>query len=278
MTYTTNCRLFIIILLLTAAGHGLAADTGAGWMTQPILHCEASVPAPKMRDGQTNSWWLGTHQKLIQKMAARPEVRILFVGDSITDSFDAETMKSGGRECRGGKAVWDEYYAPRGAFNLGIAGDTTQAVLWRLQHGGLDGIRPEVVILTIGHNNHDPAEEIAAGMLALLKEIRTRQPQATLLFIPHFPTTKTYWVNSRQIKAYRIAVERVQDDEQIIPLDLNEAFLNEEGVLKDPALIPDDVHPAEPGFRVWAEAMEPVLETLLADGAPSATQPDRGAE
>jgi lysophospholipase L1-like esterase len=239
------------------------ADSEDGWWNTPIPETEASVAKPKMRGDQINRWWKAQHERIVNAAKENSDAPLVFVGDSITDGFDAAAEKKGDS---GGLAVWKEYYAPRGAINVALSGDTTQAVLWRLRDGVLDALEnPKVFVMTIGHNNKQAPKTIASGMLALLKEMRTSFPDATIIFIPHFPSTKSYWKNSRQIKAYDIAVETIKEDPMIIPLDLNEHFLNEEGVLKDKAMIPDNVHPAEPGYRVWAEGMEPTLKKLLGE-------------
>lgn len=241
-------------------------DNQVSWLSRPVTETEASVPIPKMRDGEINGWWEGVHQRIVERARANPDAKLIFIGDSITDLFDSDkySPREEYAQHKGGIAVWEQYYAPRGALNAGISGDTTQAVLWRMRNGLLDALTgPEVFVLTIGHNNKQDPETIASGMLALLKEMRTQFPEATILFIPHFPTTGTSWSRSKQIRAYEIAVETVRGDPRILPLDLNGGFLNEAGVLKNPAMIPDNVHPAEPGYRAWAEGMEPILVELL---------------
>lgn len=40
--------------------------------------------------------------------------------------------------------VWRELFSPLHALNFGIGGDTTCNVLWRLQNGELENIRPKV--------------------------------------------------------------------------------------------------------------------------------------
>ncbi len=51
-------------------------------------------------------------------------IDLVFVGDSITDGWRG-----------GGKAIWQKDFAPLKALNLGIGGDRTEHVLWRLQNG-----------------------------------------------------------------------------------------------------------------------------------------------
>ena len=90
-------------------------------------------------------------------------VNLIFIGDSITHGWEG-----------GGKEVWQKYYAKRNAVNLGIGGDQTQHVLWRLDHGNIDGISPKLAVLMIGTNNagSNKPEEIAAGVKAIVEKLR----------------------------------------------------------------------------------------------------------
>ena len=65
-------------------------------------------------------------QDLLNKRAseAGEKAQVIFIGDSITQGWEGA-----------GKEVWARYYAPRNAVNLGIGGDRTQHVLWRLENG-----------------------------------------------------------------------------------------------------------------------------------------------
>lgn len=40
--------------------------------------------------------------------------------------------------------IWRELFSPLHALNFGIGGDSTQHVLWRLENGELEHIRPKV--------------------------------------------------------------------------------------------------------------------------------------
>jgi hypothetical protein len=62
---------------------------------------------------------------------------VIFIGDSITQGWEGS-----------GKEVWSTYYAKRNAVNLGISGDRTQHVLWRLDHGNIDGLQPKTPMAT----------------------------------------------------------------------------------------------------------------------------------
>ena len=254
--------IMIVLIGMSAPQTNHAASPvngGMDWLERDIPRHAASTAAKKMREGEVNGWWINTHRAQVAKARDNRAAPILFVGDSITDGFD-NAGNDGGRL---GLRIWQEYYEPRGAVNAGLSGDATQHVLWRLENGILDAVSPRVVVLTIGHNNREPADELAEGMLAILKRIRVEEPQAHILFIPHFPHEHRYWARSRQIRAYEQAAEVVRADPQITLLNLNEAFLNEQGVLRDKALIPDNVHPSEAGYKVWAEAMEPALSEDL---------------
>src|SRR5439155_6273181 len=127
------------------------------------------------------------------EIAKRGGVEVLFLGDSITDAWGGEGH---GRGATGSK-IFEEEFVPLKAANFGIGGDRTQHVLWRLQNGELEGIQPKVVMLMIGTNNSNTnaktkiedntAEEIAAGVTAIVKEIHKRSPRTKVLLLGVFP-------------------------------------------------------------------------------------------
>src|SRR5690349_18850746 len=127
------------------------------WGLQRALVAAApqQVDAATSRIRRTDAFWVDRNE-VINERAKRGNVDLLFIGDSLTHRWEEN-----------GKEVWNKYYAGRRAMNAGIDGDVTQTVLWRIQHGNLEGIHPKVVVLMIGSNNSaDPGqspENIASG-------------------------------------------------------------------------------------------------------------------
>jgi hypothetical protein len=97
------------------------------------------------------------------KIVAKGEGDVIFIGDSITQGWEGE-----------GKDVWARFYGPRNAINLGIGGDRTQHVLWRLENGNLKGLAPKAAVVMIGTNNSNgednTVEQIADGVTAIVKK------------------------------------------------------------------------------------------------------------
>jgi lysophospholipase L1-like esterase len=88
-----------------------------------------STPSPRI---ETPEWWQQRHENMNARVK-QGNVDLIFIGDSITQRWEQD-----------GRHVWDKYYRPRNAVNLGIDGDRTQQVLWRLDHGNIDGISPKL--------------------------------------------------------------------------------------------------------------------------------------
>ena len=209
--------------------------------------------------------WMPRHEAILERVA-QGNVDLIMVGDSITHGWENK-----------GKAVWDEYYAGRNAVNMGFGGDRTQHVLWRFDHGEIDGIHPELAVLMIGTNNSNrqdnTAEEIADGIKAICAEIRATLPKTKILILAIFPrggvqqrkaknqgaTMNPQWAKNN--KASELA-SQIADGKHIFYLDINDAFLDESGVLSRD-IMPDLLHPNETGYKIWAEAMEPTVKKLM---------------
>ncbi len=74
--------------------------------------------------------------------------------------------------------------------NLGIGGDQTGHVLWRITDGHeLDHLHPKVAVLMIGTNNiaQHTAEQIAGGIKAIVEELKRQKPHIKILVLGVFP-------------------------------------------------------------------------------------------
>ena len=132
----------------------------------------STKPVPR-----NDAWWQDRHKSMNERVK-KGNVDLLMIGDSITHGWEG-----------GGKEVWKKYYEKRNAVNLGIGGDQTQHVLWRLENGNIDGIQPKLAVLMIGTNNvgcGNP-KEIAAGVQAIVEKLRAKLPQTKVLVLAIFP-------------------------------------------------------------------------------------------
>jgi beta-glucosidase len=249
--------LFVCVMLLNGC-----AGPGQSKPCDVVIGSHAAVtPLPR----STPDWWMPRHQAVLERIA-QGNVDLLMIGDSITHGWEGA-----------GKEVWDQYYASRNAVNMGFSGDRTEHVLWRLQNGEIENINPKLAVLMIGTNNSGgeqyTAEQIADGIKAIVCTLRTKLPDTKVLILAIFPrgdaaqrldkahgaTPNEQWVKND--KASQLA-SGLADGRMIFFLDINKAFLNDEGVLTRDVM-PDLLHPKQKGYPLWAEAMEPTLAGLL---------------
>jgi lysophospholipase L1-like esterase len=197
------------------------------------------------------------HQSFVETAKAG-NIDLLFVGDSITDWW----LRPGPAR---GRAVWDEHFAPLKAANFGIAGDTTQGVLWRMRNGELEGFSAKLIVLMLGTNNvaRNPPLEIAEGNRLIVEEFRKQQPQAKVLILGVFPRGQQPDTSMRgTIGAINDKLATFADNKQVFYLDIGSKFLGADGTLS-PDIFPDGLHPNEAGYRIWADAIVPTVKELM---------------
>lgn len=195
------------------------------------------------------------HQGFLRDIKkAEGKIGIVFLGDSITDGWRGA-----------GKQEWDEHFGPFNPLNLGISGDRTQHVLWRLQNGELDGYKPKGFVIMIGTNNmgSNTPEEIAAGNKAIVEEIQKKHPEAKILLLGIFPRSpKAIDPVRAKIKKTNELLAKIAEDKKIKFLDIGPKFLAEDGSLTK-EIMPDYLHLSKKGYHIWAEAIEEELEAMV---------------
>jgi len=102
---------------------------------------------------------------------------VVFLGDSITHGWE-------------GQKAWQEHFGSFNPVNLGIGGDQTGHVLWRITEGHeLDHLKPKAAVIMIGTNNTGghTAEQIAGGIKAIVEELKRQKPDIKVLVLGVFP-------------------------------------------------------------------------------------------
>lgn len=183
------------------------------------------------------------------------KAQLIFVGDSITQGWEGE-----------GKEVWADRFAKYDAINLGIGGDRTQHVLWRLDNGNLEGISPKAAVVMIGTNNSNgednTAEQIAAGVRAIVQKLRTKLPSTKVLLVPIFPRGENPNPQRGKILQANQIIQKLADGENVVWVDLGHKFLKEEGrIPRD--LMPDYLHLSRKGYEIWADSLKEPLARVL---------------
>jgi beta-glucosidase len=197
--------------------------------------------------------WLKLHEAHVKTVQAnRGPIDVLLVGDSITIQWGDS---------------WKKHFPTLKAVNIGIGGDKTQNILWRLDHGGVEGLQPKAIVLMIGNNNmfftpETGIEAAAKGIKMCVRNLREKFPDASLVLakiLPaHAPRNRFY----DDIKKTNLALDalKLDADTKVRVLDLTADFTNADGTIKKELFTPDNIHLSPAGYAVYAQRLKALLQ------------------
>ena len=227
-------------------------------------------PAVVATDRLSEVWWADRHKVIVAGLAGHADTQLLLIGDSITNNYDKAKPTN-----ENFQPIWQQYYAPRKALNLGFSGDTTANVLWRLDHGEVDGLHPKVAVLLIGTNNtgflHETAEQTDAGIDAVIVDLEHHLPKTKILLLGILPTRLPSKDENFDVNSYLGARYAGGKDQQVTYLDIGVIFYQggslNDSLFYDPYLTPPraSLHPNTQGQRMMASAIEPAVARLMGD-------------
>lgn len=211
----------------------------------------STTPVAAKTNGE--KWWNGNCERIdadIRKMEGN--IDVVFVGDSITARWRAGEN-------------WQKHWGGMRAINMGIGGDQTQHVLWRLQNGDLEGYKAKVFVVMIGTNNlwdkkAEPSHA-AAGVKAVIDLIQTKQPQAKILLMSILPTgekpnpgrDKRMATNELISSFHGGAVEY---------MDITAKYLQPDATISK-EVMHDFLHLAPKGYDIWAESISGRIKEIV---------------
>ena len=218
---------------------------------------QPDVAAPKFdgKTGQVQAGFAKSHEAFVA-VAKKGEAQVVFLGDSITAGWNGQ------------KALFEKEYGQYKAANFGIGGDQVQHVLWRVENGEFEGIKPKAVVLMIGTNNvgnpaHTP-ELIANGIKNIIAAIHQRSPNTKVLLLAIFPRGATEANNPGRAKnkAVNALIAKFDDGQKVRYLDIGAKFLTADGTLEK-SVMPDLLHLNAVSYQIEADAIREPLAALV---------------
>jgi len=223
----------------------------------------------------------GRHHDLFIDRARAGNIDLVFFGATDTEMWSWPDSILGGVDR--GKRVWDQAFGSLKAANFGSQGTHSESLLWRMQNGELDGYEAKLVVLhgvgvkgisggqMIGNIGDQPIgdrqAEFVAGYARLIAEIRARQPQAKILLLPPFPRGRLRREAWRTVAdANAVVYRRLADDSTVFYANFGDRFFLPDGSHNQEMWTipgPPNAGIHEPGFKAWAEELQPWLDRFL---------------
>lgn len=253
----------LTLALLVLGGVSAAPSHAQAISAPPIAPAIVDASAPIARTDKPTFYTL--HDEFIAR-GKSGTIGVLFLGDSITERWKQAPH------------IWQHYFGKYQPANFGIGGDRTHNVVWRIENGELEGIKPRVVVLMLGTNNTDvhSAEQIAAADKKIVDMIRKKIPGVKVLLLAIFPRDARRnadgLVTEAQIAdaAKRVAtidktnalLARLDDGKNVRFLNINHVFLGRDGRIPW-TIMPDQLHLTPAGYQLWAEAIDKTLAEMM---------------
>ena len=225
-----------------------------------MKNVRALTPAQPTAEWAT-SWWMKRFNEK-QKAIVAGGSQVVFIGDSITHNWEGP-----------GKAAWDKYFAgePYRALQLGFSGDRTEHLLWRIDHGEFDGYEAKAIVLMIGTNNtghfpfeKEPPSDTILGIKAVIDALLEKQPKARVILHPILPRGSGIDDECRRRDSIvNREIVKLADGRRVVWCDFSTSLLLPDGTIPHD-ICPDELHPCAAGYEIWANAVMPVIDHVLA--------------
>ena len=255
------------LLMVTLAAQQPAAPAAAA-PPAPAASCPEMASALTRlmgADARQRDWPLLARYRDANRALPKPaagESRVVFMGDSITDSWP--------------NARFGDYFATRKAYvGRGISGQTTPQMLLRFRSDVID-LNPKVVVILAGTNdiagNTGPMtnEEIQNNLMSMAELARAHKIKVVLSSI--LPTSN-YHVNPalgpqtalRPMERIRVLndwMKKYAAAEGHVFLDYVPAMSDASGLLRT-ELSADDLHPNAQGYAIMAPLADAAIKQAL---------------
>ena len=166
---------------------------------------------------------------------------IIFIGDSLIEWFD-----------------WDQRFPAHSVQNLGISGETVEMLFARLPYVIKTHPKADLVFLMTGINNVAMEEtDIIPTYKGIVKRIGEGYPDAGLHLTSLLPTLLP-WIADSTITNLNARISELAGD---IGADFDDIYSLFKGAGVRETLSEDGIHINALGYKVWSDALEPVINS-----------------
>ena len=247
----------LVVVGITVQGQTATSDPCAELKTR------AERAETRLKDWPAIARYHEDNQKV--GLPGKDEKRVVFMGDSITDGWDAPNM--------GG------FFPNKPYVNRGISGQTTPQMLIRFRADVID-LKPAVVVILAGTNdlagNTGPTTlEAIEGNLTSMAELARangiKVVLASLLPVSDYeirdgkPIVQTVRRPPEQIKTLNSWMKDYAAKNHLIYLDYFSAMVDDKGFFKD-ELSNDGLHPNAQGYAVMNPLAEAAIQSSFKKG------------
>jgi lysophospholipase L1-like esterase len=251
-------NLLVLLALIGIGFSSIAAQPGA----DPCADTKTKLTQAETR---LKDWpQLGRYRDANSKVTpeAKSEARVVFMGDSITDSW--QNPKFGG------------FFPGKPYVDRGISGQTTPQMLIRFRPDVID-LRPKVVVILAGTNdlagNTGPMtlEEIEGNLVSMAELARANSIRvvfASLLPVSDYeqrdgkPIIQTTRRSPEKIKELNAWMKTYAANNKLTYLDYYSALIDDKGFLRV-ELSEDGLHPNAKGYEIMAPLAEAAIAQAL---------------
>lgn len=253
-------RNYILVLAILLSATFAAAQTPTTVQLDPLA--AEKQRADRLQARLNDFANFARYREANSKLAApaKGEQRVVFMGDSITDSWKLEQ------------------YFPRAPYiNRGISGQTTSQMLIRFRPDVI-ALKPKVVVILAGTNdlagNTGPISiEAIAGNIASMVDLAHANGinvvLASVMPISDYnrnargnPIVQTVRRPPAQIVALNALFKQMSVDRKLVYLDYFSAMVDEKGFLKA-EIANDGLHPNAKGYEMIKPLAESAIKTAL---------------